>query len=87
MGCNKNDVVSESKLTMGQTIQQYYADVRIEQRQVHAQAGFRHKIFHGISYINKEDNESPKMPEQKEQTRPTLTSLTDLMGKEGENND
>jgi len=82
MGCNKNDVVSDSKLTMSQTIQQYYADVRIEQRQIHSAGGFRHKIFHGIAYVNKEDNTKIPVTEQPKQSRPT--SLTDLLKQEDE---
>lgn len=83
MGCNKNDVISEPKLTMGQTIQQYYPDIRIEQRQ--GSEGIRHKIFHGISYLNKEAN-STKSPvqEQPKQLRPT--SLTDLLKQEDDKN-
>jgi hypothetical protein len=84
MGCNKNDVVSESKLFMGQTIQQDIEDVTIELRL--GKDGSRHKIIHGISYLNKEDNNSTKMPVQKEQRSSQPTSLTDLLKQEDDKN-
>ncbi len=73
MGCSKHDIAPDPKLTVTQSLQQDIVDITIEVKIINQT---RHRIIHGISYVNKEDNESTKMPPNKKYKHAQLQQVS-----------